>query len=123
VVIVVNVHNPADTRRYPQQQRWRARALAIEARTIQTMTRLRDSVIVTGDFNDRRAPLCELAAQARLHTGDGSRATKAGCRPQPRAGIDWILASPHVTLSQHRVDRSPLVQATSDHPFLTDHVN
>jgi endonuclease/exonuclease/phosphatase family metal-dependent hydrolase len=123
VVTVVTVHNPADTSRYPRQQRWRARALAIEARMVRAMTRRGENVIVTGDFNDRRAPLCKLAAQARLHTADGGRRTAAGCRPGRRAGIDWILASPTLALSGHRVDRSSLVRASSDHPLLTDHVN
>ena len=90
---------------------------------IQTMTRRGENVIVTGDFNDRRAPLCMLAAQARLHAGDGGSRAAAGCRPGPRAGIDWILASRALALSERQVDRSTLVQTTSDHPFLSDHLN
>lgn len=113
----VTVHNPADTRRYPRQARWRDAAVA---REVALVRRLRAStglpVFLTGDLNDRRTAYCRLTAGAGMRASNGGR-TGDTCSPPRPAGIDWIFGA-GAEFSDHTVDRSPAVRATSDHPFV-----
>ncbi len=113
----VNVHNPADTRRHPRQARWREVAVAREAALVR---RLRAStglpVFLTGDLNDRRAAYCRLTGTAGMLASNGG-GTEGTCSPPRPAGIDWVLGA-GAEFSDHTVDRSPAVRATSDHPFV-----
>jgi murein DD-endopeptidase MepM/ murein hydrolase activator NlpD len=115
----VNVHNPADTRRYPRQARWRDAAVA---REVALVRRLRAStglpVFLTGDLNDRRSVYCRLTGAGMRASNDGGTAVTGGaCSPPRRAGIDWVFGA-GAQFSDHTVDRSPAVRATSDHPFV-----
>lgn len=56
-VAVIPVHQPADLPGRPRQARWRARDLTILRRVV---ARLRVPVVVAGDFNARRGPLCRM---------------------------------------------------------------
>jgi endonuclease/exonuclease/phosphatase family metal-dependent hydrolase len=115
-----SVHNPADTRRHPRQARWRAVAVDREAALVR---RLRAStglpVFLTGDLNDRRTAYCRLTGTAGMlaSNGGGTADTRDACSPPRRAGIDWVLGA-GAEFSDHTVDRSPAVRATSDHPFV-----
>ena len=115
--IFVNVHNPADTHRYPRQARWRQAAVA---REVALVRRLRAStgvpVFLTGDMNDHRQVFCQLVGRGAMTASNGGGAAR-GCNAPPSAGIDWIFAS-GAQFSDHTVDRSPLVKATTDHPFV-----
>lgn len=117
-VTFVNVHNPADTRVHPHQARWRMQALASERQVIHAEARRGGRLILLGDFNDPRTPLCELGARADLAAAAGGH-TGPPCRPPNRVGIDWILGSRSVRFHRYGVDRSRAAQQTSDHPFLS----
>ncbi len=120
VTVFVNVHNPADTRAYPRQARWRAAAVAREAALVERVTRSTGHpVVVTGDMNDRRDVFCRLAAAGMTASNGGSAEP---CAPPAKAGIDWILATDGVGFSDHTVDRGALVRDTSDHPFVVTRV-
>jgi endonuclease/exonuclease/phosphatase family metal-dependent hydrolase len=114
----VNVHNPADTRRYPHQSRWREAAVA---REIALVHRLSAStgvpVFLTGDLNDRRQVFCRLTDLGAMTASNGGHSA-GKCHPPRTAGIDWIFAAGNAEFSDHTVDRSPIVRATSDHPFV-----
>jgi murein DD-endopeptidase MepM/ murein hydrolase activator NlpD len=112
----VNVHNPADTRQHPHQNRWRTAAVAREVTLVRRLSG-RAPVFLTGDLNDRRDAFCRLAGQASMRASNGGT-TVGACTPPPSAGIDWILAAGNADFSDHTVDRSPLVRETSDHPFV-----
>jgi endonuclease/exonuclease/phosphatase (EEP) superfamily protein YafD len=114
----VNVHNPADTRRFPHQSRWRTAGVAREVALVRRLQQSgRGPVFLTGDLNDRRQAFCRLAGDASMHASNGG-STAGGCTPPTGAGIDWILATGDADFSDHTLDRSSLVTATSDHPFV-----
>jgi hypothetical protein len=116
--VFVNVHNPADTRDFPHQGHWRAVALE---REVALVRRLRSTtgtpVFVTGDMNDHRTVFCRLTASGLTSASNGG-SSRHGCHPPRRAGIDWIFGTADTGFSDHTVDRSALVRATSDHPFV-----
>lgn len=110
----VNVHNPADTRQFRRQARWRDLAGAREAALVRRLTaRTALPVFLTGDLNDRRTAFCRLAMSA-----SNGGAAGATCSPPQRAGIDWILSAGGADFSDHTVDDSRAVDAVSDHPFV-----
>ena len=112
----VNVHNPADTRQYPHQGRWRADAVAREVSLVRRLA-AQGPVFLTGDMNDRRDVFCQLAVHASMKASNGG-GSLGGCAPPSSAGIDWIFAAGSADFSDHTVDRSALVKDTSDHPFV-----
>jgi endonuclease/exonuclease/phosphatase family metal-dependent hydrolase len=114
----VNVHNPADTRRFPRQGRWRDIAVAREAALVRRLTVSTGlPVFLTGDMNNRRKVFCQLAARAAMAASNGGSGGPS-CNPPQRAGIDWILAAGGADFSDHTVDNSGAVKTISDHPFV-----
>lgn len=107
-VVFVNVHNPADTRRYPGQAQWRHRAVTLEVALVRHLSGGGHRVVLTGDLNDRHQAYRQIRSEAHLIGTDGSRS---------RRGIDWIFVSSG-SLTHSAMDRSPVVAGTSDHPFL-----
>ena len=96
-VTVVNVHNPADTARYPNQGHWRDDATRSELAYVRAVA---GPVVLTGDFNDRAWP-----AKARQ-----GRVTVAG----PDKGIDYVNGR-RVTFTAHkRIDAGTI----SDHDLI-----
>jgi hypothetical protein len=111
----VNVHNPADTRRYPRQGRWRAEAVTREITLVSRLSADGRHVVLTGDMNDRHDVFCRIGAATTLRT---SLPASAGpCRPPAAAGIDWIFSNDEST-GEVLVDRKPKVTGLSDHPLL-----
>jgi endonuclease/exonuclease/phosphatase family metal-dependent hydrolase len=114
-VVFVNVHNPADTRRFRQQGHWRAAAVNREVALVRKLSN-QTPVILTGDLNDRRDAFCRLASRAGMSSSAGGSGSP--CSPPRGGAIDWILGSSRVAFSNHTSDRSRLVRATTDHPVL-----
>ena len=115
-VTFVNVHNPADTRRYRHQGRWRRAAVAREAALTRNLSSSGSPVIMTGDLNDRRIAFCRLASSGGLASSTGGSGSP--CAPARRSGIDWILGSQSLQFSDHTVVRNQLVRRTTDHPVV-----
>lgn len=117
-----NFHNPASTPRHPNQARWRGRALAREIALVnQLIARTDLPVFLTGDLNEREDAFCAVTGRSAMSASSGG--SHAGsCRPPREIGIDWIFGSPDVTFSNHRTDRSRLVNRTSDHPMVLSDV-
>jgi hypothetical protein len=110
-------HNPADTRRFRGQQRFRN---AATERQIDLFNRLdREGVpqFVTGDMNERAEYFCKVTARTRLVAAAGG-SNSGSCRPPRPTMIDWIFGSRGVGFSSYRVDRGPLVRRTTDHPVV-----
>ena len=115
-VTFVNVHNPADTRRFRGQARWRHAAVTRQIALVRRLSAGGSPVVMTGDLNDRRGAFCRLNAAGGLRSSNGGTGTP--CRPAPQAGIDWILGSRSIQFSDHTRDRGALVRATTDHPVV-----
>lgn len=115
---VTSYHNPADTKRFGGQARWRQQALALEVPEINDLLRsTQQPVIVAGDMNDREDFFCPFARGTGMRSASGGFATPAGCS-LPVRWIDWIMGSPAVAFTDYRQDRSALVSRTSDHPMV-----
>ena len=118
-VWVANFHNPANTRRFGNNSRWRAEATR---RQIRLANLLRDEtglpVVFTGDFNERELFYCRLAGSTALEASSGGTAERGRCAPPPRPGIDWVLGTPELEWLASVTDRGPLVRRTTDHPMV-----
>jgi endonuclease/exonuclease/phosphatase family metal-dependent hydrolase len=121
VTTFVNVHNPADTARFPRQGQWRAVAVAHEVALVHRLgARTSVPIIFTGDLNDHRTAFCALG-RAGLHAAAGGSGG-ASCRPPAHAGIDWILGSAGTHFTGYQVIRDALVRRTTDHPMVVSRV-
>lgn len=115
---VTSFHNPADTRRFGDQARWRRESLDREVPEIEELLRSTGQpVIVAGDMNDREAFFCPFARATGMHSASGGFSTDAGCSV-PVRWIDWILGSPAVAFADYVQDRSAQVDRASDHPMV-----
>ncbi|HET8560963.1 MAG TPA: endonuclease/exonuclease/phosphatase family protein [Marmoricola sp.] len=115
---VMNVHNPADTRRFPGQQRWRAIDMARELRTVHRLQRTTGKpVLVTGDMNEHHSAFCTLTRTRLLHAAAGGSRGRH-CRPPSYHQVDWIMGTPEVSFTGFTVDHSRLVRRTTDHDVI-----
>jgi hypothetical protein len=114
-----NFHNPADTRRFHHQERYRLRATDIETRLADRLVdRSGVPVFITGDMNERGAYFCRLTAHAPMVAARGGT-NNGRCRPDRPRTIDWIFGSQGVVFTGYTEDRSRLVRVTTDHPVVT----
>ncbi len=113
-----NFHNPADTPRWGNNQRWRAQATAKE---IALVNELRSQtglpVFLTGDMNERAEYFCAVTGSTDLEAAIGGT-NDGACRPPRIRFVDWVFGSPDVTFSNYLEDDGPLVRRTSDHPMI-----
>jgi hypothetical protein len=117
-----NFHNPAETRRFQHQQRFRTRATLREsklANRLITSTGL--PVFVTGDMNERGSFFCRFTGMTPMVAARGGSNT-GRCLPRGQGGIDWIFGSQGVQFFDYQVDDGHLVDITTDHPVVTTHV-
>ena len=118
-VTVVNVHNPADTRRFPGQAAWRTTAVTREIEAVRQLTAEKTGpIVVTGDLNDRRDAYCRFV-RSGVVTAPTSPVSGATCEPPASSGIDWIFASDGIDLSTSNFWRTGVVGQISDHPLVT----
>jgi len=118
-VFVMNTHNPADTRGDASQ--WRRQAVRIERGVTRKLSNEQHApVIMTGDMNGRADFFCPFTKNGVMHSFIGGRHPKGGdCRAPSPMGVDWILGNRHVGFAEPRIDRSALVEATTDHPLVS----
>ena len=117
---VLNVHNPADTRQWGKNARWRQAAIQREIDLIRGLREAEPEtpVVMTGDMNDRDAFFCPMVGSGLLTASNGGSAGGGSCSPPPATQIDWILGSPGTEWSGYVVDRSALVRWSTDHPMV-----
>jgi hypothetical protein len=118
-----NFHNPAETARYHQQQRFRDEATRIQISLVnQLIAQTALPVFVTGDMNERSEYFCRFTAGAPMVAARGGSNVNGRCLAgRPRA-VDWIFGSQGVEFLGYVEDRSPLVDVTTDHPVITARV-
>ncbi len=115
-----NFHNPATTRQWGNNARWRAVAMAREAAlAVRLRAETGYPVFITGDLNEREAAFCTLAGNAAMVASNGGSYVDGSCQPPPSPlNVDWIFGSDMVAFSDHYRDDSGLVNRTSDHPMI-----
>lgn len=105
----VDAHNPANTKRYHHQERYRDAAARLEADLVD---RLMDQtglpVFLVGDMNSVK----------EAHAIVTQRADVKAANPRGKAGIDWIFGSKDVDFSGFRRTREGLIARTTDHPVV-----
>ena len=121
VVYVMNTHHAADTR--GDASAWRRQATRIERTVTRQLTRQEHApVFMTGDMNDRAGFFCPFTRNQVMRSFLGGSNPKDGRCQAPASGVDWIFANKYVEFGEPRVDRSALVEATTDHPVVSSHV-
>ncbi len=120
-VYVMNVHNPATSRRLGNHDVWRQQAMELEiaaVRALRTATKL--PVIVTGDMNSREDVFCQFGQLAKLRAANGvGLANKSGCTPPPRPmPVDWVFGTKDVVFTDYTVMQTPRIERTTDHPVV-----
>lgn len=118
-VWVANHHNPADTRHFPNEQKWRDRTVTREIAVTRSLLKTGLPVLVVGDMNDRARFFCRyVAAVPQMHASNGGSVSRSDCRPPRRMGIDWIFGSARVGFRDHAKWYGPLVRRASDHAIV-----
>ncbi|WP_435768883.1 endonuclease/exonuclease/phosphatase family protein [Nocardioides sp. SYSU DS0651] len=74
-------------------------------------------IFVTGDMNDRANFYCKVIPRTGLVAAQGGGGT-CGSPPRMRP-VDWVVATPDVTLTSYWDDFSSEHQRVSDHPFVS----
>ncbi|GAA1936292.1 hypothetical protein GCM10009815_33920 [Nocardioides marmoribigeumensis] len=117
---VLNVHNPASTRQFGNNARWRKVAVQREIELVRGLRQAEPDVpvVMTGDMNDRADFFCPMVGSGLLRASNGGSAGGGSCAPPPRIQIDWIMGTPELPWSGYVVDRSALVRWSTDHPMV-----
>lgn len=112
----INVHNPASIRKYGDQSKWRAKAIALEIAKIQELRRTGLPVFITGDFNDREKAFCPMTA-GKL-TISANSIPSMTCALPKTLWIDWVFAAGPARFTSWLKDNKPRDQRISDHPII-----
>jgi hypothetical protein len=118
LVWFANFHNPANTKQYPNQQKWRDKATQIQVDLANKLWESGVPLVMTGDFNERLGYFCDITRLAPMRAANGGSWGNSQCAPPPDMGIDWIFASNFVKLSNYHSLRGYLVRRTTDHPLV-----
>ena len=117
-----NFHNPAETARFRNQQRFRTQATLIQARLANLLVGTGLPVFITGDMNERAAYFCRLTGRAPMVAARGGTNIAGRCEAAKPPQVDWILGSQGVQFSDYVEDDSELVDRASDHPLIATRV-
>ncbi len=114
----LNTHNPANKK--GAAQKWRNKAVAIEADTVNALHEETPDVPVffTGDMNDRAKFFCPITAATTLKSANGGSNDGGTCTVPRPTQIDWIMGSPQVSFSGYTALKDALVRKTTDHPMV-----
>ena len=116
---VANFHNPATTKKWGDNSRWRAEA---RRRQIELANKLYNEtglpVIFTGDMNERAEYYCPVVAATALEASNGGTGDGGACRPPTPTFIDWVFGTPEIEWLSSTADRGVLVRRTTDHPMV-----
>jgi endonuclease/exonuclease/phosphatase family metal-dependent hydrolase len=116
-VYFINVHNPASTGRWGNNEHWRDVATARELAMVSRIHATGYPVVLTGDFNERAEVFCRVVGTGVMRAAAGGTAA-GGCAPPGGMGVDWIFGSAVIEFSGFTQQRTGLVQRATDHPFV-----
>lgn len=117
-IIATNFHNPADTREFGRQGRWRAAAKAREAELFSGLRKTGLPIFVTGDMNETNSWFCAVAGPGDLKAAAGGEGGRNGCSVAGGYRVDWIAGSHDVQFSNYVEDKSGYVKWMTDHPVM-----
>jgi endonuclease/exonuclease/phosphatase family metal-dependent hydrolase len=113
-----NFHNPADTKKHPNQARFREKATQLEMALVNKLERKTGiPVIMTGDMNEKNSQ----EYKTQIKNGTSMHAAIDGKSPNTqKQGVDWIFGTDSVEFSDYSRDYSPRV---SDHSLISSNVS
>ncbi len=114
---LMNVHN--SSKRTPERQRERNRAVQIELDHVQQQRKQGTPVLLMGDFNEKEVAFCKVTGQTDLDAVNGGTHDGSRCTPPRGMHIDWIFGAPAFKPRDHDYLRSPLTNRITDHTVLT----
>jgi len=116
-VYFLNIHNPATTRRWGDNERWRDLATRIEMGLVSRIHQAGFPVVFTGDFNERDEAFCTVTGSGAMRAANGG-SVGGSCAPPADRGIDWIFGSSVIQFANYQSTRAGMVQQATDHPFV-----
>jgi endonuclease/exonuclease/phosphatase family metal-dependent hydrolase len=116
-VYFINVHNPATTKRWGDNQRWRTLAAGIELALANRLRAGGHPVLLMGDFNEQEEVFCQMTGGGTLRAANGG-STGRPCAAPANIGIDWIFGSPDIDFTDYVRHRSDAVHRATDHPLV-----
>jgi hypothetical protein len=119
---VANFHNPADTRTYRNQGKWRVEASRIEAALQNQLATSGIPRFMTGDMNERDAYFCRITKASPVKAARGGYWRNGVCYAGNPRAVDWIFGATQLKFSGYVEDRSDLVKKTTDHPVIVSDV-
>ena len=119
---VMNVHNPADTKQYRNQQKWRTIAKQVEATLNNQLLGTGLPRLFTGDMNERATFYCTMKRSTALRFAREGTYSNGVCDAMRPRAVDWISGAVKLRFSNYDEDRSALVAKTTDHPVLSTDV-
>jgi endonuclease/exonuclease/phosphatase family metal-dependent hydrolase len=117
-VYFINVHNPATTGRWGNNERWRDAATAREIALINQLHAQDLPVVLTGDFNERDEIFCKITGSGAMVSASGGVGGDGSCVPPSGMDVDWIFGSNVIEFTDYLSQKSGLVQRATDHPFV-----
>ncbi len=118
-----NFHNPADTKKYRKQAKWRAEATRVEIALANQLYEARIPRFITGDMNERAPYYCAMTGGAPMRAARGGSWTKGVCDAEKPRAVDWLFGPKKATYTDYVEDRSALVAKTTDHPMISSQVH
>jgi hypothetical protein len=121
-IFVISFHNPADTQRFHNQEKYRDEATRIEKQLVKDLyEKHKIPVIIAGDANERDEFFCKMTENGILVSAKGgSNGPDQKCI-SPNTGIDQILGV-GVNFSNFQRDEWPIEHGASDHPYVSAQV-
>ena len=116
-VWVMNIHN--SSKKTPERQRERNRAMEIELNHIKQQRNKGVPVLFMGDFNEKEVAFCKVTGQTDLRAINGGTHNGKRCTPPRGMHIDWLFGTPIFRARGHDYLRSPLTNRITDHSVLT----
>lgn len=117
-VVFINVHNPASTGRWGNNERWRDVATAREIALVNSLHAQDLPVVLTGDFNERDEVFCRVTGSGAMVAAAGGSTAGGRCLPPAGMGVDWIFGSAVIDFTDFVRQDSGLVNRATDHPFV-----
>ena len=117
-LVVMSVHNPADTRGPAEAFRDEATQQQLAEALRHRRTADPVPLLVLGDMNARARFFCPFTASGEMHAAAGGSHVNGSCNvPSFTKGIDWIMGSTDVVFSRFRDDYD--TRRATDHPLIT----
>ena len=116
-VYFINVHNPATTGRWGNNERWRDAATAIEVSLITQLHTAGYPVVLTGDFNEREEVFCRVTGSTTMHAANGG-SVGSPCLPPGNLNVDWVFGSPEIEFTDFLATKAGVIPRATDHPLV-----